>query len=61
MRAAAIVSAAVVAVGVYLAVSAMLSASTSWMALGVLVIAIVAALSVMAGERPASIHRDRWA
>ncbi|HYI68014.1 MAG TPA: hypothetical protein VEW95_13925 [Candidatus Limnocylindrales bacterium] len=58
MRAAAIVSGAVIAVGVYLAVAAMLSVSTSWMALGVLVIAIVAALGVMASERPASMHRD---
>ena len=60
MRAAAIVSAAVVAVGVYLAVATMLSVSTSWMALGVLVIAIAAALGVMASERPAAIHRDGW-
>ena len=53
MRAAAVISAAVIAVGFHLAVSATLSVSTSWIALGVLAIATVAALGVMAGERPA--------
>lgn len=53
MRAAAVISAAVIAVGLYLAVSATLSVSTSWIALGVLAIATTAALGVMASERPA--------
>ena len=53
MRAAAVISAAVIAVGLYLAVSAMLSVSTSWIALGVLAIAAAAAVGVMASERPA--------
>ena len=50
MRAAAVVSAAVIAVGVYLAVTATLSISTGWIALGVLGIAIASAMGVMATE-----------
>ena len=50
MRAAAITSAAVIAAGVYLAVAATLSISISWIALGILAIAIVAAMGVMATE-----------
>jgi hypothetical protein len=58
MRAAAVISAAVIAVGVYLALAAMLSVSTSWIALGVLAIAIVASLGVMASERPSERPAD---
>ena len=54
MRAAAVFSAAVVAAGLYVAVGASLSMTTSLIALGVLGIAVVAALAVMAVERPAS-------
>jgi hypothetical protein len=50
MRAAAVISAAVIAAGTYLALAATLSISTSWMALGVLAIAIVSAVGVMATE-----------
>jgi uncharacterized SAM-binding protein YcdF (DUF218 family) len=50
MRAAAVISAAVIAVGLYLAVAATLSISISWIALGVLAIAVVSAMGVMATE-----------
>jgi hypothetical protein len=50
MRAAAVTSAAVIAVGVYLAVASTLSLSTGWIALGVLAIAIASAMGVMATE-----------
>jgi len=59
MRAAAVISAAVIAVGVYLAVAATLSISTSWMALGVLAIAIVSAIGIMATERPSGLRTAR--
>ena len=50
MRTAAVTSAAVIAVGLYLALAATLSISTGWIALGVLAIAIVSAMGVMATE-----------
>lgn len=54
MRAATYLSAALITMGIYLAIASTLSLSASWIALGILAIAIVAALAVMAGERPAS-------
>jgi hypothetical protein len=59
MRAAAFISAAVIAAGVYLAVAATLSVSTSWMALGVLAIAIVSAVGIMATERSSGLPTAR--
>ena len=59
MRAAAVISAAVIAVGVYLAVAATLSVSTSWIAFGVLAIAILSAIGVMATERPSGLSTSR--
>jgi hypothetical protein len=50
MRAAAVTSAAVIAAGLYLAVAATLSISISWIALGILAIAVVSAMGVMATE-----------
>ena len=58
MRAAAVISAAVIAVGIYLAVAATLAVSTSWIALGVLAIAIVASLGVMVTERSSERSAD---
>ncbi len=54
MRAAAVTSAAIIAVGLYLAVAATLSISTGWIALGILAIAIVSAMGVMATEGPSA-------
>ena len=51
MRTAAVTSAAIVAIGLYLAVATLLSISISWIALGILAIAVVSAMGVMAGER----------
>ena len=50
MRTAAVTSAAIVAIGLYLAVAATLSISISWIALGILAIAVVSAMGVMANE-----------
>ena len=50
MRTAAVTSAAIVAIGLYLAIAATLSISISWIALGILAIAVVSAMGVMAGE-----------
>ncbi|MGQ0608362.1 MAG: hypothetical protein ACT4OQ_07865, partial [Chloroflexota bacterium] len=52
MRAAAYISAAVIMIGIYLAVASTLSFSTSWIAIGTLAIAIVAAIAVMTAGRP---------
>jgi len=53
MRAAAYISAAVIMIGLYLAIASTLSFSTSWIAIGTLAIAIVAAIAVMTAERTA--------
>ena len=53
MRAAAYLSAAVIVIGTYLAIASTFSFSTSWIALGILAIAILVAAAVMATERPA--------
>ena len=50
MRTAAVTSAAIVAIGLYLAIAATLSISISWIALGILAIAVVSAMGAMAGE-----------
>ncbi|MEA2652005.1 MAG: hypothetical protein QOI85_1726 [Chloroflexota bacterium] len=50
MRAAAVVSAAMVALGAYLAVAATLSISPSWIAFGILAIATVSAMAVVLPE-----------
>ena len=54
MRVAAILSAAVIAIGTHLAIASTLRFSTSWIALGILAIAILAAVAVMVTERPAT-------
>jgi hypothetical protein len=59
MRAAAVISVAGIAAGAYLAVASTLSVSTSWIALGMLAIAIAAALGVMASERPSARSMSR--
>ena len=54
MRTAAYLSAAVIAIGAFLAIASTFNVSTSWIALGILGIAILGALAVMATERPAT-------
>ena len=53
MRAAAFLAAAIIAAGIYLAIASMLNLSPSWLGIGTLAIALLAAIGVMAGE-PAS-------
>jgi len=50
MRAAAYLSAAVIAIGTYLAIASTLTFSTSWIAIGILAIAVLAAVAVMTTE-----------
>jgi hypothetical protein len=52
MRAAAFIPAGIIAAGIYLALAATLTIPTSWIALGILAIAVVAAIGVMVSERP---------
>ena len=54
MRAAAFLAAAIIAAGIYLAIASVLNLSPSWMGIGTLVIALLAAIGVMAGESASS-------
>ncbi len=59
MQAAAIFSAAVISSGIYLAFASVAGLSTSWIALGILAIAVVASVAMMAGNgRPAASSRQ---
>lgn len=51
MRAAAAVAASVVAIGAYLAVAAVFAFAPTWIALGVVVIALGGAVAVVATDR----------
>jgi hypothetical protein len=51
MRAAAFLSAAIIAAGIYLAIASTLNLSPSWMGIGTLAIAVLAAVGVMTGEQ----------
>ena len=53
MRAAAVLSVAVIAIGTYFAIASTLDISTIWIAIGTLAIATVAAVGIMATQRPA--------
>lgn len=50
MQAAALFSAAVISSGMYLAIASMAGFTTSWIALGVLAIAVLASVAMMAGN-----------
>lgn len=54
MRAAAILSIAIIAIGAYLMIAAALALSLTWIALGVLAIAVTSAIAIVsAGPRSA--------
>ena len=58
MQAAALFSAAVISSGIYLAIASMAGFSTSWIALGILAIAVVASVAMMADNgRPTARSR----
>jgi hypothetical protein len=60
MHAAALFSAAVISSGIYLAIASMLGLPTSWIALGILAIAVLASVAMMAiAPRPTSGSRAR--
>jgi hypothetical protein len=50
MQTAAIFSAAVISSGIYLAIASVAGFSTSWIALGILAIAVLASVAMMAGS-----------
>jgi hypothetical protein len=52
MRAAAIIAGAVIVSGLYLAIAATVGVSSTWMALGILAIAVVAAIGMVASPAP---------
>jgi hypothetical protein len=52
MQSAAVLSAAVVASGIYLAIASSIGFSTSWIALGILAIAVLASVAMMAANGP---------
>ncbi|HEX7195963.1 MAG TPA: hypothetical protein VF364_03910 [Candidatus Limnocylindria bacterium] len=52
MQSAAVLSAAVIASGIYLAIASMIGFSTSWIALGILAIAVLASVAMMAANGP---------
>jgi hypothetical protein len=59
MQAAALFSAAVISSGIYLAIASMAGFSTSWIALGVLAIAVLASVAIMAGDARAATDSRR--
>ena len=52
MQAAAVLAGAVIVAGVYLAIAATLGFSTSWIALGILAIAVAASIGMMTAGSP---------
>ena len=52
MQAAAVLAGAVIAAGVYLAIAATLGFSTTWIALGILAIAVGASVGMMTAGAP---------
>ncbi len=57
MRAAAILSAAIIAIGAYLMIAAALAFSTTLIALGVLAIAVTSAISIVNAEPRSDLSR----
>lgn len=54
MRAAALSAGAIISIGIYLAIASMIGLSASWIAIGLLAIAVLTAIAVMAGGRPST-------
>lgn len=57
MRAAALLSVAIIAIGAYLMIAAALALSPTWIVLGVLAIAVTSAISIVSVKPPASVSR----
>jgi hypothetical protein len=57
MRAAAFLSAAVIAIGAYLMIAASLALGPTWIALGVLGIAVTAAVATVGVEQRSALSR----
>lgn len=52
MRAASFLAATVIAIGAYLAVASIIGMSPSWIGLGILAIAVVASVTLVAVQAP---------
>lgn len=50
MRAAALLSVAIIAIGAYLMIASALALSVTWIALGVLAIAVTSAIAIVTAE-----------
>jgi hypothetical protein len=59
MYAAAVLSASIVAIGVYLAVASAIGIATAWIGIGILGIAVVASVGLVATGRPPSSPASR--
>ena len=57
MRAAALLSVAIIAIGAYLMIAAALAFSPTWIALGALAIAVTAAIAIVSAEPGAALSR----
>ena len=57
MRAAAILSMAIIAIGAYLMIAAAFALSLTWIALGVLAIAVASAIAIVSAEPRSSLSR----
>lgn len=54
MHAAAVLSASIVAIGLYLAIASTIGITTAWIGIGILGIAVLASVSLVAAGRPPS-------
>ena len=57
MRAAALLSVAIIAIGAYLMIAAALALSPTWIALGVLAIAVTSAIAIVGAESRSAMSR----
>lgn len=57
MQAAALLSVAIIAIGAYLMIAAALAFSPTWIALGVLAIAVTSAIAIVSAEPPSAPSR----
>ena len=57
MRAAAILSVAIIAIGAYLMIASAVSLSPTWIAVGMLAIAVTSAIAVVSAEPRSALSR----
>jgi hypothetical protein len=57
MRAAALLSVAIIAIGAYLMIAAALALSATWIAIGALAIAVTVAIAIVSAEPRSALSR----